>query len=422
MQTWRLAGLVAGSAFAAMVASCGGGSGGETASTSPPVSSIVLKAALPTTLAGCPWAPPTDYWVARVGDAQFSRLTIDFGAMTAQLSDPAGPELVGFALAAETDGTVSVPCGVQFTEAGDSQVTFTMRFSKAGIAALGAPISTGGRPDPLTDRPIGIAVPVQRLSLHDLVGTWNDVGFDLGEDDRQSPTWGTLWTTGFDRIQVSEGGHLAMVNCTGQTPPATLDGSTPVWPTQPAYACGATGGGELKLVPQGGSDGLFTAFVASDRPISNVAAYRAASGDLAMVSLLAKETPWAKRSIHVASMRVTSTPRRTVGESWSVVNWRAFNSNPRASGPGQSQGMQSATPATFTTEAVDSTGTVVDRLDNHGVRDRLYYDLPFTGMAWRPGLVTGPREIVGVTGEGWSVFGSTASNGTSFLLFSINEP
>jgi hypothetical protein len=398
-----------------------------------------------SSLSSCPVARSGGYLYASPGDTALNRVFINFGSTS--ITPPSGwtgagtvptnlASLTGydytngasFTVAPVTVSSVTVPCAYTFT-VGSKPVN--VRVSAAGLAAFsinGAttssfPNSTAVAFDGGASSAAGLILPIQKKwTKADLAGTMYAMNF--GKVTTATSAFGTnsagVYKNFYTKFVVAAGGATAkswICTAPGSCPPETD-------PTTNDY----TVSGPDPL------DGTFTftAVTAGGVTVagnpSQVVVYSAPNGDtVAMGVVSTTNLVGLSSNFFFMSNRVSTTPRRAVGDVYGGWSWQVTNNS--AGTLSQLSNENVFTVTGISSNAFDRSWT------SSGVNytDTLTLDSPIKGMVTRGAgtASTGnaPKPFYAFTGAGWSVFASAAPGGgtdqpsvlkpNNFLGFSI---
>ncbi len=340
-------------------------------------STLTVPASGTAAAATCPYATSGKYLGAGLGDNSITQYSIDFKALTAQN------------VAANKSFTITTgvdpnnPCAYTFSNATQ---TVNVRVSQSGLSAFSSAALPTTAATSLATSSVGLVLPAPTttFALADFAGTWNAVQWDQAVGV-------TYWNSTFSQLVIDNAGNLSYYVCSGATSCATTPSMT-------------------HTISGPDAAGVFTV-TGSDGSKRNFAIYRSANGDMVGFGVLVSSTSY-NGQYFVFSKRVSAPIVRTVGSSFSLVDWRATNNN--TTGP-----QQTATPKTFTvTAATPLTNNTYSftRQDNaDSSTDSVQVNQPRVGMLTHPAVAATATLAAkplwyGVNGIGWTIFG-TATTG-----------
>jgi len=418
-----------------------------TAAVSAITASADANAPLTTSsLSSCPVARSGGYLYASPGDTALNRIFINFGS--ASMTPPTGwtgagtvpttlASLTGydytngssFTVAPVTANSVMVPCAYTFT-VGSKPVN--VRVSAAGLAAFsinGAttstfPNSTAVALDSGATSAAGLILPIQKKwTAADLAGTTYAMNF--GKVWQATALFGTnsagVYKNFYTKFVVAAGG------ATAKSWICTAPGICP--------AETATTTNDYTISGPDPLDGTFTftAVTAGGVTVagnpSQVAVYSAPNGDtVAMGVVSTTNLVGLYNNLFFMSNRVSTAPRRPVGDSYGSWSWQvSYNSLGALS---QLSNENAFTVTGISSNAFDRSWTSSNAVN---YTDTLTLDSPIAGMVTRGNGTASsgnvPKPFYAFTGAGWSVYASAAPGGGSdiasvlkannFLGFSI---
>lgn len=371
-----------------------------------------------SSLGNCPVARTGAYLYASPGDTQLNRVFINFDSVNATTAGAKNiPALQGFdytnnmAFTVTPDSTAH--CAYQFQLIG-APAPINVRVAAGGVAAFsinGSPTSTFPNATPIAidglTSAAGLVIPVQKQ--------WTNA--DLANAE--------IYTMHFSKMKSAAG---LGVNSDGVRMnfyakfvfDATGTAAT-AYPCSAPGTCSSTAMNTFTVSAPDAVDGTFAVTSVLDPTVTQVALYVAPSGDVVGMGVNKTASAYLYDNFTVFSKRVSTLPTRAVSDTYSVLNWTIINN----AGAGLSQ--KSSLNA-FTVSAV--TGDSFTRTWDTNT-DTITINSPMAGMITRVDPTGTLKPFYGFTGQGWSIYASSAPGGGSdslatlrgnnFLGFSISQ-
>jgi hypothetical protein len=377
-------------------------------------------------LGSCPVARSGGYLYAGPGDTGLNRAYINFSSQTSAatgagwgsktLAPMTGWDYstnLGFAVT-----TVSgVKCAYQFLISGRTSPV-NVRVSAGGLGVFSVNGTTGVLPNPTSvafdggiTSAAGLVIPVQKnWTRANLAGT--SYGMHFSKITGSGSNYDGIYKAFYSKFIIAPDGTTA--RAWGCDSPA----SCPLESTTPTNTFTVAGPDPV--------DGTFTMTSSVDPTTTQIAIYVAPNGDNLVLGVNTTSSTTLTNNFFFSSKRVTSVPKRVLGETWSNISWSINNNNAGTLS-------QSSDANSFTATAVN--GNSFNR-SNGTKTDTITIDSPLTGMVSRTnGANTAgnpPKDFYSFTGTGWSVYASSDSGlftdtvatlrGKNFLGFSITAP
>ena len=360
-------------------------------------------------LASCPTARTGRYVYAKSGNMALNKVFINFDPANSVVTNDATPLTIAsmtgwdygsssaFTVAQVKDagdasGSTFTPCAYKFTMASTAVVNVRVSASGVGAFSVGStfPNSTATL---LSASDVGLFMPLQKLpTAADMAGTWygmhlaNLVSSPVGQYSNLT-----------SKFVMDANGNANIFLCSGL-------GVCDPMPTN-SYT-------SANMVR--GSDNILTATTTVDPTPTQLAIFRNQTGDIVVLGVNTAPSLSMRDNFVIYSNRVSAFKTRVAGSSYSAWVWSISNSAIVANGLKYTSAFR-----TWTVNSVDTANNSFTRTSNDAtpVVDTIFLNTPQAGIGmFRRPAVTTPvfqPDIVGFTGNGWSISGATRVNATT---------
>jgi len=362
-----------------------------------------------TALASCPSARTGRYVYAKSGNLALNKVFINFDPTNSVVTNDTTPLTVAgmtgwdygsssaFTVAqvkdaGDTSSSTFTPCAYRFTMASTAVVNVRVSASGLGAFSVGStfPNST---PTLLSASEVGVFMPLQKLpTFADMAGTM--YGIHLA-NFKSNPVG--QYSNLTSKFVMDTSGNAKIYVCSGLGVCDTTETNS--------YT-------NANMVR--GSDNILTATTTLDPTPSQMAIFRNQTGDIVVLGVNTQASASMYDNFFIFSNRVSAFKTRVAGSSYSAWVWSISNSAIVANGLKYTSAFR-----TWTVNSVDTANNSFTRTSNDAtpVVDTIFLNTPQAGIGmFRRPAVTTPvfqPDIVGFTGNGWSISGATRVNATT---------
>ncbi len=393
-----------------VVANAGTGAGAASATVTALQAAADVNAPLTiSSLASCVIARTGGYLYAGPGDTGLNKVFINFSTTSSFVTSADwGSKTLGTLSGWDYSNNRSfvvtpvngTNCAFQFLLNGSTSPV-NVRVSAGGVGAFSVNGTTGVLPNTTSatfdggvTSAAGLILPIQKnWTRANLAGT--SYGMHFSKIINPGSGFDGIYKTFYSKFIIAPDGLTARAwGCVnpGQCPPETDP------PTN-----------TFTLAGPDPVDGTFTMTSNVDTTTTQLAVFVATNGDAVVLGVNTAASTTLTNNFFVSSKRVSSVPKRVVGETWSNINWTINNA--AAGAVSQKSSVNSFTATAVNGNSFDRSFSTTSAPAN---TDTITVDFPITGMISRTngltaGTTPGPLSFYGFTGTGWSVYGSSDS-------------